>query len=92
MSASNDNARPMPIAISSANCVAMTGMSWSWVTRFARANGVAIWRVGVRKQLIPGAALAEAMQRVAATAPELSLDDACAAYEAELIARMRKLG
>jgi hypothetical protein len=61
--------RAQPLSISSANCVALTGMSWSWVTRFAREHGVPLWRVGARKQLIPAAQLVAAMERVAAEAP-----------------------
>lgn len=70
MTPANDNGsitqRVNAIAISSINCVAVTGMSWSWCIRFARAHDVPIWRVGERKQLINAHAFETALARVAA--------------------------
>lgn len=90
MNPANDNARILaqaqPLAVSSANCVALTGMSWSWVTRFARAQGVPIWRVGARKQLIPAGPLAEALARVAAATELPTFEDRVAAYNAKIVA------
>jgi hypothetical protein len=83
--------RVHPLSISSANCVAVTGMSWSWVTRFAREHGVPLWRVGARKQLIPAAQLVAAMERVASeatTTRELSFQEELAAIEAKVTAAM----
>lgn len=82
-----------PITISSANCLALTGMSWSWVVRFARAHGVPIWRVGSRKQVIPGPQLAAAMEAANAAAGQaepLTADDECARLEREFQARRRQ--
>jgi hypothetical protein len=64
-----------PISVSAANCVAVTGMSWSWVLRFARENGVEVWRVGARKQVVSGPQLAAAMARVKNLAPARELTD-----------------
>lgn len=90
MNPANDNAvLARPIAISSANCVAVTGMSWSWVIRFARAHGVPVWRVGTRKQLVPAAPLAEALERAAASAAPLSYEDEVEAYRRETIRKMQ---
>lgn len=88
----NDNAHTLaqPITIGSANCVAVTGMSWKWVTRFAQAHGVPVWRVGSRKQLIPAAPLAEAMARAAAEAQPLTFHDEVEAFVAGVAARMRR--
>jgi hypothetical protein len=83
--------RAQPLSISSANCVALTGMSWSWVTRFAREHGVPLWRVGARKQLIPAAQLVAAMERVAAEASptrELTVEEELAAIKAKVTAAM----
>lgn len=83
----------LPITISSANCVALTGLSWKWVTRFCREHGVPMLAVGVRKRVVPGAALAAAMQRVAATRPpQRPLSDAeeMLAAEAQLRERLRR--
>lgn len=52
-----------PLLIGAGNAVAMTGMSWAWVRRFARAHGIPTYRVGPRKQLVDGAALLEAIRR-----------------------------
>lgn len=84
----NDNSiarHAQPITISSANCLALTGMSWSWVTRFARAHGVPIWRVGSRKQVIPGAPLLAAME--AANAAPRTDDDVCAELDRKYAAK-----
>jgi len=87
--------RVHPISISSANCVAVTGMSWSWVTRFARAHGVPIWRIGTRKQLIPAASLLAAMERVAAEATparELTVEEEVEKIKAEITAAVHGNG
>jgi hypothetical protein len=81
-----------PLTISSANCLAVTGMSWAWVTRFARSHGVPVWRVGTRKQLVPGAPLAAAMARAAAAVEpprELSYAEEIARVEANIAAKLR---
>lgn len=90
MKPANDNSvLAQPIAVSSANCIAITGMSWTWVLRFARAHSVPLWRVGTRKQLVPAAALAAAMERVAASAQPLSYEDEVEAMKAEIAREMR---
>lgn len=90
MRPANDNAvRAHPLAVSSANCVDMTGMSWTWIVRFARAQGVPVWRVGTRKQLVPAAALLAAMERAAADALPASFDDEVEAFKAEIARKMR---
>ena len=84
----NDNSgsitqRVNAIAISSANCVAITGMSWTWCLRFARAHDVTVWRVGERKQLISAHAFEAALQRVAAERPPVTEADELARLRAE---------
>jgi hypothetical protein len=65
-----------PITISARNAEASTGMSWTWVRRFARAHGVPILHVGSRKQLVPAGELLAAMRRTSEQSPEPVLTDA----------------
>ena len=90
MTPANDNGitqRVNAIAISSANCVAVVGMSWSWCIRFARAHDVPIWRVGDRKQLINAHAFEAALARVAAARPAVTEADVMARLEAKYTAK-----
>lgn len=80
-----------PITISAENCVSMTGMSWDWITRFARVHDVPVWRVA-RKHLIPAPQLSAALQRAATAAAPVTTADEAARLEAEISAKLRKLG
>ena len=81
----------VPISISSANCVAATGMSWSWVMRFAHEHNVPIWRVGTRKQLVAAIPLLAALERAAvrADASVLTFEDELAALERSVAEKLR---
>jgi hypothetical protein len=77
-----------PIAISAANCVEMTGMSWTWVTRFARAHDVPIWRVA-RKHLVPAQRLLAALESAAAELAPVCPSDEVERLKAEIAAHLR---
>ena len=71
------NGAPAALTISASTAQTITGMSWQWCCRFARAHGVTILRVGERKQLIPANELMAAISRVAAEhAPQRELSEA----------------
>ncbi len=82
-------ASAQPIAVSCENCVAMTGMSWKWCVRFARANDVPLWRIGPRKHVIPAAPLAAALERAAVAQPPTSTADEVAQLKAQIAAALR---
>ena len=75
------------ITITSANCTAVTGMSWKWLRRFARANGVPVWRLS-RRSAIPARQLFEAMEAAAAEQEPATLDQR---VEAKLAALARRI-
>lgn len=76
------------VTISADNCDAVTGMSWDWVTRFARTHDVPIWRVA-RKYLIPAAPLTAAIERAAAQMSPASVAEEVARIKAEITAQIR---
>ncbi len=88
MSNSNGEQVPQPIMISATNCEAFTGMSWDWITRFARAHGVPVWRLA-RKHTIPAGALAAALARAAAAAPPTDTADEVAQLREQIAASFR---
>jgi multidrug resistance efflux pump len=73
------------ISISAENCKAATGMSWSWVLRFAQAHGVQVRKLA-RKHLVSARELEAAMDRVAAAEPVAAQD---AVRQASQRARLR---
>ena len=77
-----------PIMISSSNCELLLGVSWRWLTRFARAHSVPMWQLGSRR-FVPAAPLAAALERAAAHADPASVAGEVARLKAELAAEFR---
>jgi hypothetical protein len=77
-----------PLTITSTNCRQMAGVSWEWLTTFARGHGVPIWRVGGRR-LIHVPPLAAALQAASAAATPLTLADEAARWQAEITEKFR---